>query len=176
MRQKLSAPASFDQYGSCQIVIDCTDIEVAAPGLMSQQNAAYSSYHGMNSLKVLVGVAPNAVITFVSKLYPGSISGKAIAQESGLLNHLTSGDMILADKGFLIQDIVPQGVSVNILPFLNNGTFTESEAKATKAIARCRIHVERANARLKDFKILSFIPSYLRCYADLLLQLVFNFH
>ena len=57
---------------------------------------------------------------------------------------------MLADKGFLIQDLVPNGVSVNIPPFLNNGTFTESEARATKAIAKCRIHVERANARLKD--------------------------
>lgn len=171
-KNKLSAPSSFNQYSSCRIVIDCTDIEVAAPGLMSQQNATYSSYRGMNSFKVLVGVAPNAVITYVSKLYPGSISDKAIVQESGLLNHLTPGDMILADKGFLIQDIVPRGVSVNIPPFLNNGTFTESEAKATKAIARCRIHVERANARLKDFRILSFIPSYLRCYADVLFQLV----
>ena len=162
-KNKLSAPSSFHQYGSRWIVIY---------GLMSQQNATYSSYRGMNSFKVLVGVAPNAVITYVSKLYPGSISDKAIVQESGLLNHLTPGDMILADKGFLIQDIVPRGVSVNIPPFLNNGTFTESEAKATKAIARCRIHVERANARLKDFRILSFIPSYLRCYADVLFQLV----
>ena len=125
----------------------------------------------MNSFKVPVGVEPNAVITYVSKLYPGSISDKAIAQESGLLNHFTPGDMILVDKEF-IQDIVPWRVSVNIPPFLNNGTFTESEAKATKAIARCRIHVERANARLKDFRILSFIPSYLRCYADVLFQLV----
>ena len=79
-KNKLSAPASFDQYGSCRIVIDCTDIEVADPGLMSQQNATYSSYRGMNSFKVLVGVAPNAVITYVSKLYPGSISDKAIVQ------------------------------------------------------------------------------------------------
>ena len=55
--------------------------------------------------------------------------------------------------------------------FLNNGTFTESEARATKAIAKCRIHVERANARLKDYKILSFIPSYLRCHEDILVQL-----
>ena len=115
---------------------------------MSQQSATYSSYRGMNSFKVFVGVALNAVITYVSKLYPGSISDKAIVQESGLLNHLTPGNMKLADKGFLIQDIVPRGVSVNIPPFLNNGPFTESEAKATKAIARCRIHVERANARL----------------------------
>lgn len=170
-KNKLSAPSSFSQFGSCRIVIDCTDIEVAAPGLMSQQNATYSSYRGMNSFKVIVGVAPNAVITYVSNLYPGSISDKAIVQQSGLLKHFSAGDMIMADKGFLIQDILPHGVSVNIPPFLNNGTFTESEAKATKTIAKCRIHVERANARLKDFRILNFIPSYLRCYADILFQL-----
>ena len=170
-KNKLCAPSSFSQFTSCRIVIDCTDVEVAAPGLISQQNATYSSYRGMNSFKVIVGVAPNAVITFASRLYPGSISDKAIVQQSGLLNHLVAGDMILADKGFLIQDILPHDVSLNIPPFLNNGAFTESEAKATKSIARARIHVERANARLKDFRILSFIPSFLRCYADVIFQL-----
>jgi len=69
-------------------------------------------------------------------------------QQSGLLNHLPAGDMVLPDKGFFIQDLVPNGVSVNIPPFLNNGTFKECEARATKDTAKCRIHVERANARL----------------------------
>ena len=122
-------------------------------------------------LQIIVGVAPNDVITYVSKLYPESTSDKAIVQQSGLLNHLTAGDMVVADKGFLFQDILPNGDSVNIPPFLNNWTFTESETKATKATAKCRIHVEWANARLKDFRILSFIPSYLGCYAYILLQL-----
>ena len=36
----------------------------------------------------------------------------------------------------------------NVPPFLNNGAFTESEAGATKAIEKCRIHVERENAEL----------------------------
>ena len=102
-KNKLSAPSSFSQYGSCRIVIDCTDIEVAAPGLMSQQNATYSSFPGMHSFKVIVGVAPNAVITYVSMLSAGSISDKAIVLESGLLKHLIPGDMILADKGFLMH-------------------------------------------------------------------------
>ena len=43
----------------------------------------------------------------------------------------------------LIHDLVPDGFLVNIPPFLNNGAFTESEARATKAIAKCRIHFER---------------------------------
>ena len=80
------------------------------------------------------------VITYISGVYPGSISDKTIMQRSELLNHLTADNLVLADKGFLIQDL---GVSVNISPFLNNGAFTASEARATKPIAKCRIHVER---------------------------------
>eukprot|EP00795_Rhopilema_esculentum_P002505 gene2505-700_t len=62
------------------MIIDCTDIEVAAPGLMSEHKLIYSTYRGMNSFKTLIGVAPKAVITYVSKLFPGSTSDKAIVE------------------------------------------------------------------------------------------------
>lgn len=62
---------------------------------------------------VLVGVAPNAVVTFISPLFPGSISDKDTVK-SGLLKQLETGDLVLADKEFLIEDIVPHGVFVNI--------------------------------------------------------------
>lgn len=82
----------------------------------------------------------------MSGLYPGSVPDKCIVEESGLLKRFVPGDLILADKGFLIQDLLPREVSVNIPPFLRCGKFTGSEATATKSIARCSIHVERANA------------------------------
>ena len=91
----------------------------------------------MNSFKTPNGVAPNAVITYVSKLFPGSTSDKAIVEKSGVLHHFEAGDLILADKGFLITDIPPPGVSVNIPPFLYNEKFNSSEIKLTKTIARC---------------------------------------
>ncbi|KAH9520321.1 hypothetical protein Btru_060492 [Bulinus truncatus] len=50
--------------------------------------------------------------------------------------------------------------------------FTEKEASWTKEIASCRIQVERANQRLKEFKTLSLIPLLLRSKADVVLQLV----
>ena len=159
LKNSTSLPDSFNIFANCRMIFDCTDIEVAAPALMSEQKLTYSTYRGMNSFKVLLGVAPNAVITFVSKLYPGSVSDKAIVEDSGLANVFEHGDLILADKGFLIHDIMPNGVSVNIPPFLNNGKFSESEIKLTKSIAKCRIHVERANGRLKDFWILSFMST-----------------
>ena len=76
----------------------------------------------------------------------------------------------MADEGFLIHDIVPDGVTDNIPPFPNHSRVTKREVLKTKNIAKCRIHVERANARLKEFKILSFIPPYLRCYAEKVLK------
>ena len=86
--------------------------------------------------------------------------------------------MVLADKGFLIQDIFPNDVSLNIPPFLNNGVFTESEAKKTKSIARARIHVERANARLKDFRIFNFHPIVFQmlypCYFSVTIMIRFS--
>ena len=50
---KLFAPSSFSQFTSCRMVIDCTDIEVAAPSLVSQQNATiiFRLHWSMNSFK-----------------------------------------------------------------------------------------------------------------------------
>ena len=56
-KNKLSAPSSFNQFGSGRVIIDCTDIGIATPRLMSQQNVTY--FRGMHSFKIIVGVAPN---------------------------------------------------------------------------------------------------------------------
>ena len=84
-------PGSFSLFGNCRMVIDCTAIEVTLPGLMNNQKVTHSSYRGMNSFKVLIGVAPNAVITYVSKLYPGF------------------GDLVPADKGFSFKTFYQMG-------------------------------------------------------------------
>ncbi|XP_048089202.1 uncharacterized protein LOC125287411 [Alosa alosa] len=167
-----SMPASFIPSASnCRMIIDCTDIKVVAPKEMDRAKLMYSAYRGMHSCKVLIGVAPNGVITYCSPLFLGSTSDKAITAQCGLLEHLEAGDMIMADKGFLISDLLPEGVSVNIPPFLNRGKFSESEVRATREVARNRIHVERANARIKDFRILNKIPTHLRGCTTVLIQL-----
>ncbi len=97
-------------------------------------------------------------------------SDKEIVQDSGVLDHFKPVDLILADKGFLIHNIMPEGVTLNIPPVLNNGQITHSDAHATKLIAQNRIHVERAIALLKGFQVLKFIPSHLWHFADKLVQ------
>jgi hypothetical protein len=84
---------------------------------------------------------------------------KLITLKSGLLDQLVPGDLILADKGFLIRDILPPGVSLNLPPFLDTPQFTPEQVLQTEAIAKARIHVERAIQRIKCYSILNFIPS-----------------
>jgi len=58
-------------------------------------------------------------LNYVSKLYTGAISDKAIVQQSGLLiqNHFVPGDMITADKGFLIQEFCQMVFPLTYHPF-----------------------------------------------------------
>ena len=159
LKNGISAPAAFADFPNCRMIVDCTDTEVVILKRIDLQRLTNSTNRSMNSLKALVGVAPNGVITFVSKVCAGSTSVKHIVQKCGILNHFVAGNLILADKKFLMQNVVPAGVSFNIPPFLEHGKLSKNEIIQTKSIAKCRIHVERSNARLKNFKILTLIPS-----------------
>lgn len=121
-------------------------------------------------MKVLIGIAPNGVITYLSDLYPGSVSDKDIFKGSNIYSQLKHGDLILADKGFLISDLVPPGVDVNIPPFLFSPQFTPTEIEETQNIARARIHVERAIRRIKVFQITKCIPKVYFKYATVIFQ------
>jgi len=171
-KNELSLPGSFDSFQGARITLDCTEIQCAVPRMnMSKQSATFSHYKQRNTFKALVGVAPNATITFVSELYPGSVSDKQIVVHSKVLDQMQPGDLILADKGFLLHDVLPQGVIVNILPFLTMQQFSKEQVIETTRIARARIHVERAIQRLKVFRILDFVPASYRCKVTKIFQL-----
>lgn len=180
-KNQVCLPAVFSNFKNCRIVLDCTEIYSAIPSSMDSQRLTYSSYKHRNTWKCLVGVAPNGVITFVSKAYPGSTSDKKIVEHSEIMKQMVPGDLILADKGFLIKDLLPPGVSLNIPPFLSTPQFTESQVYETERIAKARIHVERAIQRIKCYNILQQVPHYLIsqisiiCKCVLLLQ-IFSTH
>ena len=158
-KTKESLPTCFTNFESCRMVLDCTEIRCQVPDKMTEQKITYSSYKKYNTMKVLIGVAPNGAVVFCSSCYGGSVSDKEIVRNSGVLEKFDAGDLILADKGFLITDLLPTGVSVNIPSFLSGKQqFTPSEVVRTRNIARARIHVERFNIRLKNYSILDLIP------------------
>lgn len=91
--------------------------------------------------------------------YTQDQSDKGIVEKCGIIDSLIAGDLILADKGFLIDDILPYGVRVNVPPLLTTKQFTRAQIRRTELIARARVHVERAINRMKNFSILTYIPT-----------------
>ena len=70
---------------------------------------------------------------FVSQFYTGGISNKEITKQSGILTLLERGDNVMADRGFIINDLLePVRCTLNTTPFLNNqGQFSENQVKET---------------------------------------------
>ena len=151
-------------YPSTRVIIDATEIFVEKPSVPELQQVTFSSYKNHNTYKALVGISPGGVVTFVSKLYSGSISDRELTKKSGLLDLLERGDTVMADRGFTIQDdLTPLGVRVNIPPFLKGKEQLDGEELIeTHRIASLRIHVERAMERIKNYHIFDrTIPSSL---------------
>ena len=119
----------------------------------------YSQYKSRPTLKWLVGITPGGTISFISKPTGGNTSDKKIVKMSNFVDRLEPKDIVMADRGFNIQELLlHKHVQLVIPPFVRTTTstsqFTESEDTQTKTVANARIHVERAIGRLKEFSIL----------------------
>ena len=97
------------------------------------QAATWSNYINANTFKLLVGVTPNGVISFLSDLWGGRISDKELTKRSKLLDKIEKGDSIMADRGFDIKTLMPDSTFVNTPPFLgtDRSQFDEEEVVAT---------------------------------------------
>ena len=143
-------------HPNTRVIIDATEFAIEQLSSLLSQSSTFSNYKNKNTVKVLLGITPSGAISFVSKSYEGSISDKRLEEVSGILEKLDAGDEIMADKGFLIQDILASlGVRLNAPPFLKSDCQMASEdVILTKKIAQLRVHVERAIERVKNFHIL----------------------
>jgi hypothetical protein len=154
---RFHSPTAFKElFPKVVIIVDCTEVEMERPSALDAQSACYSSYKSKPTMKSLMGITPSGVLAFVSNFFPGSSSDKEITAMSGFIDILQSGDEVMADKGFNVQDeLAAAGVSLVMPAFLKGKTqFSVEESNKNKAIASLRIHVERLMERLKNWHIL----------------------
>ena len=155
-------PASFRAlFPKTRCIIDCSEIRCQRPNSARQRTLFYSNYKGGFTVKFLVGCAPSGEITFISPGFGGRCTDCEITTQSGFLDLIEQGDLILADKGFpkIENDLNNAGGILVMPPFATAGRqFTELENKAGYQCASVRIHIERCIERLKRFDILSGRP------------------
>ena len=91
------------------------------------------------------------MISFLSKAWGGRTSDRVITQESGFLDLIEHYDLVLADRGFTISDLLLMKLATLEIPPSSGGF---EQMTRNKKVANGRIHVERAIGRMKWFAIL----------------------
>ncbi|XP_058796140.1 uncharacterized protein LOC131667004 [Phymastichus coffea] len=171
-------PKSFyPDYKNTPNIIDCTEFRMQRPHDADDKIFSFSQYKHGYTAKILIGVTPGGYICLKSKVAGGRKSDSQLTIESGLIDYLEEGDVVLADKGFpefrKLLDESGRSVLMVLPPYLENKTeFSQAETEETYKIARVRIHVERVIQRLKIYKILDEIPTSLFSYTDDIVHLI----
>jgi len=163
-KQMENPPDCYKPFPNLRCVVDCTSFKIQAPDNLHQQSNTWSTYHSEHELKVLIATSVFGGCAFVSEAAEGSISDRKLFVTCGIMDYLNSGEAVMVDKGFDIEaELNAIGVEIIIPAFLGNRTeFTMRELIQNKAVGASRIHVERFNKMVKDFRLVRYaIPSTL---------------
>ncbi|XP_065285008.1 uncharacterized protein [Dermacentor albipictus] len=138
--------AFFESFGEkVAVIVDCFEIKLEWPSSLQPRCQTWSQYKSSNTAKYLIGLCPQEVITFISNGWGGRTPDKHITQHCGILDHLSHGDVVLADRGFDIADSVGLYCAKLHIPAFTKGKrqLSAVDVVATRNIANVRIHVER---------------------------------
>ena len=139
-------------------IIDCYEVRIEKPSNLVAKGATWSQYKQANTVKILIGISPQGVTTFVSDSWGGRVSDKHLTRESGLLKKLLPGDILLADRGFdIAKEVGLMQASLEIPAFTKGLTqLSPVDIEKTRKLANLRIHIERViGATRQRFSILS---------------------
>ena len=157
-------PKRLKKFKNVRVIIYCLELFIQKPKVPSSQKITWSNYKHWNTAKLLVAITPTGDVSFIPPLRTGSISDKEIVRQSGLLDLLEEGDAVMADKGFVIWDLLTFKKIRLVSPAYCRGPCLSVKGTTHSCrVASLRTHVERNILRLKQFRILSgVIPLLLK--------------
>ncbi|EDO29906.1 predicted protein, partial [Nematostella vectensis] len=133
------------------VIIDCFEVFIARPSNLMARAQTYSNYKSHNTVKILVGITPQGSISFVSKAWGGRTSDKFLTDNCGMLELLVPGDLVMADRGFTINESLMFYRAEPAIPAFTRGKdqLDPLDVENTRGIANVRIHVERVIGLLR---------------------------
>ena len=132
-------------FQKCVLIIDCFEVFIERPASLLARAQTYSNYKKHNTVKFLIGVTPQGSVAYISKGWGGRVSDVHLTENCGLLQKLSPGDMILADRGFTIQDSAGMYCAEVCIPPFTKGKkqLSKVEIETARQLSHVRIHVER---------------------------------
>ena len=91
-------PARYVCYPDLWDIIDCSEIFIDTPKDLQLQALTWSDYKHRYTIKFLISVTPTGMISFISDLFCGRASDKAVTMNGGFLDTLEPCDQVMADK------------------------------------------------------------------------------
>ncbi|KAK2163281.1 hypothetical protein LSH36_82g00008 [Paralvinella palmiformis] len=146
-------PRAFMDFPNTQIVLDCTEFFIEKPSSQVAQWQTWSDYKHNHTVKLLIGVAPNGTVNLVSQLWGGRASDRHITMNEGIIARVDPGMVIMADKGFIIEDLLPENIHLNMPQKIpSSRPMSDNEVFRTHHIASARIVVEEKNGQANNYR------------------------
>ena len=139
-------PADFrEHFRKCAPIIDCFEVFMQRPASLKAKAQTFSNYKKHNTVKFLIGITPQGSVAFISKGWGGRASDVHITENCGVLQKLLPGDIVLADRGFTVQEAAGLYCAEVCIPPFTKGKMQLSkvEVDTARRLSRVRIHVER---------------------------------
>lgn len=158
LRKNLPA-ALHTTHPDCAVIVDCFTVPFEEPVSRGnpQQHRVSPSSQGAgtsnNVLKYLIGVAPQGVVTFVSRGVLGNVSDRSLTESCGLLCKLLPGDVVLASRDLDIADsVAARGARFKIASSFQGEAFCGSEGSplAGSSCESVPRHVDRVISMVKQ--------------------------
>lgn len=152
-------PKCFAEYPRTRVILDCTELPVYSPACILCRTQTYSFYYCRHTLKILLGVTPDGVISLVSDVFGGKASDSFMFEKSNVVKKCEQGDAIMVDKDFRgrVDELCADNFIQLVRPpfkWKEEPQLSAEDCECNVAIARARVHVERVNERIKNFNIL----------------------
>uniref|UniRef100_A0A8P4GDX5 DDE Tnp4 domain-containing protein n=1 Tax=Dicentrarchus labrax TaxID=13489 RepID=A0A8P4GDX5_DICLA len=167
---RLSMPMIFRQtYPRCVCIIDCFEIFIEKPKDLEARAQTYSTYKHHHTMKYLIGISPQGTVIFISKGWGGRTSDKRVTENSGFLECISAGDVILADRGFNVAESISLCNAELNIPAFTKGRkqLSPVELESIRGLASVRIHVERVIGETRNrYTILQSTIGIQMCEAE----------
>ncbi|XP_033112380.1 uncharacterized protein LOC117113201 [Anneissia japonica] len=132
-------PMAFRKHYQTKVavIIDCFEIFIERLSGLKARAQTWSSYKHSNTVKYLIGITPQGVISYISEGWGGRVSDKYLTEHSDFLDCLLPGDVVLAVRGFDIADSIGSVCAQLQIPAFTKGKcqLSANEVESTRKIA-----------------------------------------